>query len=63
VPSPGASALPSPGLTRGPGVYQPPKINSFSDRVTDAIHDFPLQRGIGNNPNDLQSFIRQRANQ
>jgi hypothetical protein len=63
VPSPRASALPAPSLQRGPGVYQPPKINSFGDRVTDAIHDFPLQRGIGNNPNDLQSFIRQRANQ
>ena len=46
-----------------PAPYQPPPINSFGDRVTNAIHDFPLQRGLGNNPNDLQSFIRQRANQ
>ena len=43
--------------------YNPPPINSFGDRVTNAIHAFPLERGIGNNPNDLQSFIRQRANQ
>jgi hypothetical protein len=43
--------------------YNPPPINSFGDRVTNAIHDFPLQRGLGNNPNDLQGFIRQRANQ
>jgi hypothetical protein len=43
--------------------YKPPPINSFGDRVTNAIHDFPLQRGLGNNPNDLQGFIRQRANQ
>src|SRR3954465_2609175 len=41
--------------------YTPPPINSFGDRVTNAIHDFPLQRGLGNNPNDLQGFIRQRA--
>src|SRR5687767_7777135 len=38
VPSPRASALPAPGLTRGPGVYQPPRINSFGDRATNAIH-------------------------
>jgi hypothetical protein len=43
--------------------YKPPPINSFGDRVIDAIHAFPLERGLGNNPNDLQSFIRQRANQ
>jgi hypothetical protein len=64
VPSPSASRLRAPALTQpAPSVYRPPRINSFGDRVTDAIHDFPLQRGIGNNPNDLQSFIRQRANQ
>jgi hypothetical protein len=64
VPSPRASSLPAPALVQpAPQVYQPPKINSFGDRATNAIHDFPLQRGIGNNPNDLQSFIRQRANQ
>ena len=35
----------------------------LGDRVTNAIHDYPLQEGIGNNPTDMQSFIRQRANQ
>jgi hypothetical protein len=64
VPSSSSSSLPAPALVQpAPQVYQPPKINTFSDRATNAIHDFPLQRGIGNNPNDLQSFIRQRANQ
>ena len=64
-PSPySANSPPAPALTQ-PMVqpYQPPPINSFGDRVTNAIHAFPLERGIGNNPNDLQSFIRQRANQ
>jgi hypothetical protein len=61
---------PSPYSSNSPPVtvptvqpYNPPPINSFGDRVTGAIHAFPLERGLGNNPNDLQSFIRQRANQ
>lgn len=46
-----------------PAPYQPPKITTFGDRVNDAIHAYPLERGIGNNPVDQQMFIRQRANQ
>jgi len=46
-----------------PATVLPPPTPSFSDRATNAIHDFPLQQGLGNNPNDLNSFIRQRANQ
>jgi hypothetical protein len=61
VPSPYAG--PPPPLTQPPGVYQPPPINSFGDRVIDAIHAYPLEKGIGNNPTDQQMFIRQRANQ
>ena len=57
--SPPAAALTQPA----PAPYQPPKINTFSDRVNDAIHAYPLERGIGNNPIDQQQFIRQRANQ
>jgi hypothetical protein len=64
LPSPSSSSLPAPALVQpAPQVYRPPPITTFSDKVNNAIHDFPLQRGIGNNPNDLQSFIRQRANQ
>lgn len=64
-PSPRAGPTPQDILRQGQAVqpYNPPPINSFGDRATNAIHDFPLQRGLGNNPNDLQSFIRQRANQ
>jgi len=54
-----APALPQ----SGPGVYQPRQINSFGDRVTNAIHAYPLQRSLGNNPVNEQMFIRQRANQ
>jgi hypothetical protein len=42
--------------------YNPPRINTFSDRVTNCIHSFPLNAGIGNNPRDQQSYIRQCAN-
>ena len=55
--SPPAAALTAPV----PAPYQPPPINTFSDRVNDAIHAYPLQKGIGNNPIDQQQFIRQRA--
>jgi hypothetical protein len=42
--------------------YKPPPINTYSDRVTNCIHSFPLNAGIGNNPRDQQSYIRQCAN-
>jgi hypothetical protein len=60
VPSPSARNLPA--LQSGPGVYQPPKINSFGDRVINCIHSYPLNAGIGNNPTERQAYIRQCAN-
>jgi hypothetical protein len=42
--------------------YKPPPINTFGDRVTNCIHSCPLNAGIGNNPRDQQSYIRQCAN-
>ena len=57
--SPPAAALTQPSVQP----YNPPHITTFSDKVTNAIHDYPLQNGIGNNPTDQQMFIRQRANQ
>jgi hypothetical protein len=42
--------------------YKPPSITTFSDRVNKAIQSYPLQRGIGNNPTNMQSYIRQQAN-
>jgi hypothetical protein len=57
--SPPAAALTQPA----PAPYQPPPITTFSDRVNGAIQAYPLQNGVGNNPTDQQSFIRQRVNQ
>ena len=60
--------VPSPNTGRAivapatPGVYKPPPINSFGDRATGCIHSYPLNAGIGNNPTDQQSYIRQCAN-
>jgi hypothetical protein len=65
VPSPGGPNSPPPAvlLQPPPAPYQPPPIRSFGDRAIDAIHAYPLDKGIGNNPTDPQMFIRQRANQ
>ena len=62
MPSP-AAGPPAPALVQpAPAPYQPPPINSFSDRVRNCIHSAPLNAGIGNNPADTQSYIRQCAN-
>ncbi len=62
-PSPSAGLTPQ-QLLNQPTVqaYNPPPINTFSDRVTNCIHSYPLNAGIGNNPRDQQSYIRQCAN-
>jgi hypothetical protein len=62
-PSPNAGPTPQQILNQ-PTVqaYKPPPINTFNDRVTNCIHSFPLNAGIGNNPRDQQSYIRQCAN-
>jgi hypothetical protein len=65
VPSPYApNSPPARALTQPVAQpYNPPPITTFSDRVTGAIHAYPLDKGIGNNPTDQQMFIRQRINQ
>jgi hypothetical protein len=57
--SPPAAALTQPIVQP----YKPPPIVTPGDRAIDAIHAFPLQGGIGNNPTNQQEFIRQRVNQ
>ena len=60
VPSPYGS--PPVATVPPPRVYTPPRIDTFSDRVTRCNHSFPLNAGIGNNPVDRDSFVRQCAN-
>jgi hypothetical protein len=52
------------GTTTGQAVqpYNPPPTTTFSDRVQNSIHSYPLQKGLGNNPTDQQMFIRQNSN-
>ena len=66
----GSSSVPPTGLPRteaitvpsATGVYKPPPIDSYSDRVIGCNHSFPLNAGIGNNPTDRNAYVRQCAN-
>jgi len=42
--------------------YQPPAINSFSDRVINCNQSFTFNAGVGNNPTNRDAFVRQCAN-
>src|SRR5262249_42035993 len=55
---------PSPTLLRPPAVapYQPPPINSFSDRATQCVHSFTFNAGLGNNPLNRDAYIRSCVN-
>ena len=59
-----SSSFSGAGATTGQAVepYDPPKITTFGDRVNDAIQSYPLQKGIGNDPTDMQMYIRQNSN-
>jgi hypothetical protein len=56
--------VPRLGTTTGQAVqpYNPPRITTPGDRATSAIHSYPLQKGLGNNPTDQQMYIRQHSN-
>ena len=62
VPSP-LGGPPSPTLLR-PQVapYQPPAINSFSNRVINCNQSFTFNAGVGNNPTNRDAYVRQCAN-
>jgi hypothetical protein len=65
IPSPMSSrSISGAAATTGQAVqpYNPPKITTFSDRVSNSIQSYPLQKGIGNNPTDMQMYIRQNSN-
>jgi hypothetical protein len=44
------------------GVCKPPPINRFSDRVTQCLHSFPLNAGLGNNPANKDLYVGSCAN-
>jgi hypothetical protein len=65
IPRGSSTSIPSTvGTTTGQSVqpYNPPRITTFSDRVSNSIQSYPLQKGLGNNPTDQQMYIRQNSN-
>jgi hypothetical protein len=52
--SPPSLALPQ----QSTGVYIPPPINNPSAQINQLNHSFPLNRGLGNNPTDRDTYIR-----
>jgi hypothetical protein len=64
-PSTGLRDLPAKQLLQGtpPPVYARPAQPSFSDRVTNCIHSYPLNAGVGNNPTGMNAYVGQCANQ
>jgi hypothetical protein len=66
VPPPhtGLPDLPSRQLLQGapPPVYTAPSPPSLSDKVSNCIHSYPLNAGIGNNPADRNAYIGQCVN-
>jgi hypothetical protein len=43
-------------------VYKPPPINGVGDRVTDCLHSFPVNAGLGNNPTNRDFYVRSCVN-
>jgi hypothetical protein len=64
VPSPMAGGPSPQEILRGaPQLNPAPSVNnSFSDRVTRCNQSFTFGAGVGNNPTDRDSYVRQCAN-
>jgi|SRR5579871_1201300 len=64
-PSAGLRDLPARQLvqTPAPPVYTPPPQTSFSDKVTNCIHSYALNAGVGNNPTGQTAYMGQCVNQ
>jgi hypothetical protein len=46
-----------------PPVYAAPSQPSFSDKVTNCIHSYSLNAGVGNNPTNQTAYMGQCVNQ
>lgn len=60
-----AAPLPTPSLTlpqQTTAPYIPPPVDNPSERINQLNHSFPLNRGLGNNPTDRDSYIRYNFN-
>lgn len=61
-PAPNAGPPPASMLQTVPQPAPPPPPVSFGDRVTNCMQSFPLNKGVGNNSSDMQTYVRQCAN-
>jgi hypothetical protein len=60
---PSSQPTPSLTLTQPPaGPYIPPPVANPSAQINQLNHSFPLNRGLGNNPTDRDSYIRYNLN-
>lgn len=60
-----AAPLRTPSLTlpqQSTAPYIPPPVDNPSERINQLNHSFPLNRGLGNNPTDRDSYIRYNLN-
>jgi hypothetical protein len=60
-----AESLPqTPLIEQGPAAapYNPPALNSPSDRAIQSDQSFGLNRGIGNNPTNRDEYTREQLN-
>ena len=65
TPSTGLRDLPARALLQPPAppVYTPAPQTSFSNKVTNCIHSYALNAGVGNNPTGQTAYMGQCVNQ
>jgi hypothetical protein len=51
----------TPLMGQSPAVapYNPPPINNPSEEIMQSNQSFPLNRGLGNNPTDRDTYVRE----
>lgn len=60
---PSVQRAPSLTLTQpSPGPYIPPPVNNPSERLHQLNQSFPFNAGLGNNPTNLDAYIRYNMN-
>jgi hypothetical protein len=60
--SPSGGPPPASMLQTVPQPAPLPPPASFGDKATNCMQSFPLNKGVGNNSSDMQTYVRQCAN-
>jgi hypothetical protein len=61
-PSPSGGPPPASMLQTVPQPAPLPPPANFGDKATNCMQSFPLNKGVGNNSSDMQTYVRQCAN-